>query len=49
VDAKAAGIDETPALLYEFFLDRVRNNLHLVLCMSPIGEACTRNPTPSRE
>jgi len=38
-DAKAAGVEETPNELYDFFLDRVRNNLHLVLCMSPIGEA----------
>lgn len=25
--------------VYEFFISRVRENLHLVLCFSPIGEA----------
>ncbi|KAJ3154924.1 Dynein heavy chain 7, axonemal [Geranomyces michiganensis] len=33
------GGDGTPAALYNFFIDRVRNNLHIVLCMSPIGDA----------
>ena len=28
----------SPENLYEFYLSRVRNNLHVVLCFSPIGE-----------
>ena len=38
-DARAAGVEETPAELWNFFIERCRTNLHLVLCMSPIGEA----------
>jgi len=29
----------SPAEVYNFFISRVRTNLHLVLCLSPIGEA----------
>ena len=32
------GTDPTPAKLFSFFISRVRANLHLVLCFSPIGE-----------
>ena len=28
----------TPENLYEYFIDRVRKNLHIVLCFSPVGE-----------
>ena len=35
---KAAGVGETQDALYAFFLERVRTNLHIVLCLSPIGE-----------
>lgn len=28
-----------PDSLYKTFVERVRNNLHIVLCMSPIGDA----------
>lgn len=38
-DAKKLGISETQDALFAFFLERVRTNLHVVLCLSPIGEA----------
>eukprot|EP00232_Nephroselmis_pyriformis_P029065 CAMPEP_0182867354 /NCGR_PEP_ID=MMETSP0034_2-20130328/8675_1 /TAXON_ID=156128 /ORGANISM="Nephroselmis pyriformis, Strain CCMP717" /LENGTH=4528 /DNA_ID=CAMNT_0024999703 /DNA_START=83 /DNA_END=13669 /DNA_ORIENTATION=- len=37
--AKKEGAGETQDLLYAFFLERVRANLHVVLCLSPVGEA----------
>ncbi|KAM6899568.1 dynein axonemal heavy chain 3 [Xenentodon cancila] len=39
--ARMAGvkIDTTPLSVYNFFIDRVKANLHIVLAMSPIGEA----------
>lgn len=37
--AKRAGKSLTPAGLWDFFLDSVRVNLHLVLTMSPVGGA----------
>lgn len=37
--AKRAGAGETGDALYAFFLERVRANLHVVLCLSPVGEA----------
>ncbi|KAM7373014.1 hypothetical protein PAMP_007900 [Pampus punctatissimus] len=32
-------IDATPLSMYNFFIDRVKANLHIVLAMSPIGDA----------
>ena len=32
-----AGMDETPDNMWNFFIDRVRANLHVVLAMSPVG------------
>ncbi|KAG7500858.1 dynein heavy chain 3, axonemal [Solea senegalensis] len=32
-------IDSSPLSLYNFFIDRVKSNLHIVLAMSPIGDA----------
>ncbi|XP_013408536.1 dynein heavy chain 6, axonemal [Lingula anatina] len=38
--AKEAGIPEgNRDAIYEFAINRVRNNLHIVLCMSPVGNA----------
>ncbi|GIQ84754.1 dynein heavy chain, partial [Kipferlia bialata] len=41
-DAKAAGIPKTADAVQEFFRDRVRQNLHIVLCLSPVGPAFRR-------
>lgn len=38
-EAKAAGFLDTPDQLFDFFLDKVRKNLHLALCFSPVGDA----------
>eukprot|EP00516_Mucochytrium_quahogii_P000925 CAMPEP_0203746968 /NCGR_PEP_ID=MMETSP0098-20131031/2236_1 /ASSEMBLY_ACC=CAM_ASM_000208 /TAXON_ID=96639 /ORGANISM=" , Strain NY0313808BC1" /LENGTH=4160 /DNA_ID=CAMNT_0050635227 /DNA_START=190 /DNA_END=12669 /DNA_ORIENTATION=+ len=35
---KAAGLPTDPASCYDFFIDTVRDNLHCVLCFSPVGE-----------
>uniref|UniRef100_A0A8B9RG35 Dynein, axonemal, heavy chain 2 n=1 Tax=Astyanax mexicanus TaxID=7994 RepID=A0A8B9RG35_ASTMX len=29
---------ETPDAMFNYLIERVRNNLHIVLCMSPVGE-----------
>lgn len=36
--AKAAGVSEAAGPMWDFFIQRVRRNLHVVMCMSPIGE-----------
>ncbi|KAJ3115964.1 Dynein heavy chain 2, axonemal [Phlyctochytrium bullatum] len=33
------GIGDGPESAYELFLERVRTNLHIILCMSPVGDA----------
>ena len=38
-EAKSAGYMDTPDQLFDFFLDKVRKNLHLCLCFSPVGDA----------
>ena len=38
-EAKSAGFADTPDVLFDFFLDKVRKNLHLALCFSPVGDA----------
>eukprot|EP00916_Digyalum_oweni_P009684 GHVL01016321.1.p1 GENE.GHVL01016321.1~~GHVL01016321.1.p1 ORF type:complete len:1870 (+),score=456.95 GHVL01016321.1:3343-8952(+) len=32
------GIDDDPVNLYRYFIDRLRDNLHIVLCFSPVGQ-----------
>ena len=32
-------IDATPLAMYNYFIERVRQNLHIILAMSPIGDA----------
>lgn len=38
--AKAAGVDEgNRDGIFDYFISRVRGKLHLVICMSPVGDA----------
>lgn len=37
-EAKQAGCQDVPDELFDFFLDKVRKNLHLCLCFSPVGD-----------
>ncbi|KAK2185460.1 hypothetical protein NP493_233g02002 [Ridgeia piscesae] len=37
--AKKDGIEETNQAMFAYLIERVRMNLHVVLCMSPVGEA----------
>ena len=32
-------MEATPLSMYNYFIERVRSNLHIVLAMSPIGDA----------
>eukprot|EP00898_Chlorokybus_atmophyticus_P006606 jgi/Chlat1/6947/Chrsp52S06617 len=36
---QALGLPETREVMYGTFINRVRDNLHVVLCMSPVGNA----------
>jgi dynein heavy chain len=38
------GFNSTPENLFKFFIDRARDNLHVVLCFSPVGDVL-RNRT----
>ncbi|CAL1538804.1 unnamed protein product [Lymnaea stagnalis] len=38
-EVKKLGIEENSQSIFTFLIDRVRANLHVVLCMSPVGEA----------
>uniref|UniRef100_A0A0G4GMS7 Dynein-1, subspecies f n=1 Tax=Chromera velia CCMP2878 TaxID=1169474 RepID=A0A0G4GMS7_9ALVE len=37
--AKASGVPDSRDAMFNFLIDRVRRNLHLVLCHSPVGNA----------
>ncbi|XP_029381754.1 dynein heavy chain 2, axonemal [Echeneis naucrates] len=37
--ARKDKVVETPDSLFSYLVERVRNNLHIVLCMSPVGDA----------
>lgn len=37
-DAKAAGVPDTPEAGLEFLISRIKSNLHIVLCFSPVGD-----------
>ncbi|XP_065175861.1 dynein axonemal heavy chain 2-like isoform X2 [Sycon ciliatum] len=37
-EAAKAGVLDLPDTMFAFLVERVRNNLHIVLCMSPVGE-----------
>lgn len=46
--AKEAGISEgNRDGIYDFFIRRVRSNLHLSLCMSPVGDAFRYHSMPT--
>lgn len=36
--AKMDGIPDTPDSMFSYLIERVRSNLHIVLCMSPVGD-----------
>ena len=37
-EAKKAGVIDAPDSLFSFLVEKVRNNLHIILCMSPVGD-----------
>lgn len=37
-EAKAAGIPDTPEAGLEFLISRIKSNLHIALCFSPVGD-----------
>ena len=37
-EARKEGIFDTPENMFNFFIERVRSNLHIILCMSPVGD-----------
>jgi len=37
-EAKGCGYDDVPDELFNYLLDKVRKNLHIALCFSPVGD-----------
>ncbi len=37
-EAKMQGIPDTPENIFDFFIEKIKQNFHIVLCMSPVGE-----------
>jgi dynein heavy chain len=37
-EAKSNGVEDSPGPIFQFFIDKVRRNLHVALCFSPVGE-----------
>jgi dynein heavy chain len=37
-EAKSNGTEDAPGPIFQFFIDKVRKNLHMALCFSPVGD-----------
>ena len=44
-EAVKAGVLDTPESIFSYLIERVRNNLHIILCMSPVGDPFRYVPT----
>jgi dynein heavy chain len=38
-EAKSNGVEDAQGPIFNFFIDKVRRNLHMALCFSPVGDA----------
>ena len=36
--AKKEGVEDNAQAIFQYLVNRVRANLHVILCMSPVGE-----------
>ncbi len=37
-EARQNGYLDTPEQLYQYFIEKIKKNVHIILCMSPVGE-----------
>jgi dynein heavy chain, axonemal len=37
-EAKSNGVEDSNGAIFNFFVDKVRKNLHIALCFSPVGD-----------